>query len=199
MRSLLNQNGTRMTPLEALVLFVMGVIIIGALLWLTSCGKIETPKELQLGATVQMTAKTQESLIQWVYDHSNRISRADCREIVIGAMKTKRPLLMIALIQVESEFIPAAMSNQGAIGLTQVMPSWEKYLITKGIIKERRDLFNISPSIAAGDEILGLGLKDSKGDVTKALDAYLGKSDGYYVKRILANLANLYVLAEASK
>lgn len=198
MKSLLGRKDTKLTPLEGACLFITGMIIVGALLWLCSCGKIQ-PSETRLEVVAPITNQTQEILTQWVYDHSNRISRAGCREVVIASMKTKRPLLIIALVITESEFVTTAVSAKGALGLTQVMPSWEKHLISKGIIKEKRDLFDIGPSIAAGDEVFGLGLKDSKGDVTKALEAYLGGQDGYYVKRIFANLANLYVLMEAAK
>ena len=99
-------------------------------------------------------------------------------------------------MEVESNFVPSATSTKGALGLTQVMPGvWEKDLIAKGIIKERRDLFDIGPSIAAGDYVLGVFIKESKGNVEKALEKYLGGRDGAYVKRIYANLANLYVIA----
>jgi hypothetical protein len=191
-----------MTEKKRKILGWVGIIItilaiIFVMLFVNSCG-VETPRDLKLGATVQVVPDP-EILIQWVYDHSARISRADCKIIVAAAMKTKRPLLIIALIQVESEFVPSIVSNKGAMGLTQVMPIWEKHLITKGIIKERRDLFNIGPSIAAGDEIFGLGLKNCKDDVTKALEIYLGGQDGSYVKRIFANLANLYILVEVMR
>ena len=78
---------------------------------------------------------------------------------------------------------------------SQVMPGvWEKDLIARGIIKERRDLFDVGPSIAAGDYVLEIFIKESKGNVEKALEKYLGGRDGAYVKRIFSNLANLYVM-----
>lgn len=175
--------------------------IIFVILFINSCSPAQDPWNAAKSTLkpLSITVQDEEILTQWVYDHSNRISRKGCREIVTSSMKTKRPLLIIAIIITESEFVTTAVSSKGALGLTQVMPSWEKHLIAKGIIKEKRDLFDIGPSIAAGDEVFGLALKDSKGDVTKALEVYLGGQDGYYVKRIFANLANLYVLVEASR
>jgi len=137
----------------------------------------------------------EEQLINWVYSKSERISKYTCKVIVQEAMKTKYPLLMLALIEMESNFTPTALSNKGAMGLTQVMPKYHrKNLIKEGIITTDRDLFNISASIKAGDMILGEYLSQTSNDVSKALGKYLGGKDGVYVKRIQANLANLYIL-----
>jgi len=134
-------------------------------------------------------------LTKWVYEHSKQISLNTSKEIVKESMKTNKPLLMLALIEVESNFVPTAVSNKGAIGLTQVMPVYhEKSITAKGIIKERRDLFDVVPSIQAGNFVLDSCLTQSKGDVSKALESYLGGQDKWYVNRILSNLANLYML-----
>lgn len=134
-------------------------------------------------------------LVKWVYDHSKQISARTCDEIVKECMKTDKPLLIIAVMDVESNFIQSAVSSKGAIGLGQIMPGvHEKELIKKGIIKEKRDLFDIAPNIQAMNYVLNMNLVQSKDDVPKALELYLGGQDGYYVKRILSSLANLYII-----
>lgn len=139
--------------------------------------------------------KSEAALTKWVYDHSKQISLATCKEIVQESLKTDKPLLMLSLIEVESNFVLTAVSSKGAMGLTQVMPGiHEKELIAKSIIKERRDLFDVIPSVRAGNLVLSSCLKQSKDDVPKALELYLGGQDGWYVKRILSNLANLDLL-----
>lgn len=174
------------------VLLAAAVIVSGAVLYLMSMVPDNVP------INIEGTAKAEAILTKWVYEHSKQISAATCKTIVQESLKTNKPLLIIALIEVESNFTPTAISSKGAIGLTQVMPGvWEKELISKGIIKERRDLFNVVPSVSAGDMILSFFLKQSKGDVTKALESYLGGQDVSYVKRILSHLANLYVLVES--
>lgn len=136
---------------------------------------------------------TEKILTKWVFEKSDRISFQIAQTIVREAMKTDKPLLMLALIEVESNFVPSAVSSKGAMGLTQVMPFvHSKVLIEAKIIKEKRDLFDIGPSIQAGNVILSDYLRQSNGDVPKALERYLGGKDGAYVHRILANLANLY-------
>jgi len=133
-------------------------------------------------------------LTKWIYEHSKQISMQTSGEIVKEVMKTNKPLLILAIAEIESNFIPSALSSKGAMGLTQVMPSvHEKELISKGMIKERRDLFDIVPSIRAGNYVLDFCLTQSKDNVPKALELYLGGQGGHYVKRILSSLANLYV------
>lgn len=134
-------------------------------------------------------------LVKWVYDNSKNISMGTSQSIVKEAMKTNKPLLILALTEVESNFVPTAVSSKGAVGLTQVMYDIHKQDLSKlGIAKEKRDLFDVSPAIQAGNLILDSCLVQSKGDVTKALERYLGGQDGAYVKRILSHLANLYIL-----
>jgi len=154
------------------------------------------------GAPVIKESSTEKSkeeiekiLVQWVYNNSKNISMAGCQEISSEAMKVNKPLLILSIMDVESNFNPGAISNKGAIGLTQVMFDIHKEsLIKSGIIKEKRDLFNIGPSIRAGSFIMDSCLIQSKADVSKALELYLGGQDVFYVKRILSNLGNLYIL-----
>ncbi|OGM08243.1 hypothetical protein A2Z67_00900 [Candidatus Woesebacteria bacterium RBG_13_36_22] len=144
--------------------------------------------------TKEQREALENALTKWVFEHSTQISINTSRAIVTEVMKTNKPLLMLALIEVESNFVPSAISNKGAIGLTQVMFDIHKPALLKAeIIKERRDLFDIGPSIHAGYLILEGYLLQNKGNVPKALENYLGGRDGAYVNRILTNLANLYV------
>jgi soluble lytic murein transglycosylase-like protein len=138
---------------------------------------------------------TEDMLAKWVFLRSEKISIDTAKLIVKEAMRTERPLLILALISVESEFNPSAISRKGAIGLTQVV--WYhhgKSLIEAGISREKKDLFNVDRSIRAGDFILRGFLIQSNGNVQKALELYLGGKDSAYTKRILGNLADLYVL-----
>jgi len=149
-------------------------------------------------AYIQKGIKNEAVLTKWVYEHSDFISIDTAREIVRHSMQAKNPLLTIALIHVESEFKPTAISKAGAIGLTQVMFKYHgDMLIKAGIIKERRDLLNVRNSIQAGDAVLGMYLKETKGDIEKALHKYLGGRDGFYVNKIAKTVMTLYVLTQS--
>jgi soluble lytic murein transglycosylase-like protein len=139
-------------------------------------------------------------LFLWVFARSNRISQETAREIAFKAARTRRPLLILALIEVESNFVPTAVSSKGAVGLSQIVFEHHgKALAKAGIAREKRDLFDVGPSILAADLILDDMLAQSGGDVVKALEKYLGGQDGAYVKRILTNLASLYILTTPAK
>lgn len=133
-------------------------------------------------------------LSKWVYDNSSKISMESAQRITKECQKRPHALLLLSIIKVESEFVPTATSNKGAIGLTQIM--WEhhgKELIKKGIIKDRRDLYDIETNIMAGSSILEDMLK-GHGDINKALTSYLGEKNPTYVHQILSNTVNLYIL-----
>lgn len=146
-------------------------------------------------SAITRAATLENTLTKWVFSHSSKISQGTAREIAREALKTKRPLFIAAVAAAESEFVPTATSPQGAKGLMQVMWKYHsKALITANIAREERDLYDVDVSIRAGSLILNDFLKQSNGDVGAALVQYLGKKDGYYYSKILANLGSLYVL-----
>lgn len=75
------------------------------------------------------------------------------------------PNLVLAIIAVESDFNPRAVSNKGAQGLMQVMPQWKKIL---GITE---DVHDPAVSVRFGLQILGFYQAMYK-DMTMALTAY---------------------------
>lgn len=94
--------------------------------------------------------------------------------------------LILAIISVESAFNRNARSRCNAIGLMQVRYKiWREELKTLGITNER-ELFNPNLNIKAGRYILGIYLKESKGDLQKALHKYSGGEENYYQKVMAA-------------
>ena len=75
------------------------------------------------------------------------------------------PDLVLAIMAVESDFHPEAISSVGAVGLMQVMPHWKRVL---GI---QADLADISTNIHYGLTVLGFYL-EMYGDLEMALTAY---------------------------
>jgi soluble lytic murein transglycosylase-like protein len=172
-----------------LLLFCMFLALVLGVIWGVSTERKMIKSETKINIT-----RTEDALIKWVYLKSEKISEDTARIIVKEAVRTERPLLILALISVESEFNPCAISRKGAIGLTQVV--WYhhgKALIEAGISRDKKDLFNVDKSIRAGNFILNGFLVQSNGNVQKALELYLGGKDGAYTRRILGNLADLYV------
>jgi hypothetical protein len=87
------------------------------------------------------------------------------------------PNLVLSIMATESDFNPAAVSNQGAVGLMQVMPHWKKVL---GL----QELTEPEVSIRAGIQILGFYLQMYR-DLDLAVTAYNrgpGPVDGALVR-----------------
>ncbi|MEE8388396.1 MAG: lytic transglycosylase domain-containing protein [Acidiferrobacterales bacterium] len=79
------------------------------------------------------------------------------------------PELVLALIEVESNFKPFAISRVGARGLMQVMPFWLKKIGRPG-----DSLFNVRTNLRYGCTILKYYLDQEKGNLTRALGRYNG-------------------------
>ena len=86
------------------------------------------------------------------------------------------PELVMGIIQVESAFNPMAISKKNARGLMQVMPEWAP----KFGLKKVSDLHDIDTGIESGIKVLKIHIEDdAKGNITKGLYYYVGKSDSY--------------------
>lgn len=187
--------------------FFISIIIASGVAFFLVKGTVDIEKlyrgkqhsEIFKKAMITSSEEQCRKLTTWVYTHSGRISIDTARFIAQEAIITKKPLLMLALIEVESNFVPTAVSSKGAIGLTQIMDVHTKSLIKAGIIKDRRDLFNISQSIHACNFIFDDMMKRTGGNVSKALDLYVGGKESVYKNRILGNLGDLYILTLETK
>ena len=79
------------------------------------------------------------------------------------------PELVLAVIEVESNFKPYAISRVGARGLMQVMPFWMKKIGRPG-----DSLFHVRTNLRYGCTILKYYLDKEKGNLTRALSRYNG-------------------------
>jgi soluble lytic murein transglycosylase-like protein len=93
------------------------------------------------------------------------------------------PGLVMAVMQVESDFNRWAVSPAGAVGLMQVMPYWPERLGMKGY-----ELVHVEPNIRMGCAILRFYLQYTHNDVRLALEKYNG-SVGHpeYPDRVLTD------------
>ena len=89
------------------------------------------------------------------------------RQVVAASKKNKfDPIVLVALISVESNWRPHVVSSANACGLTQVIPKWSKGYTCK-------QLKNPKTSIKVGSRIFGYWLhKYGKGDYYTALCGY---------------------------
>ncbi len=131
----------------------------------------------------------------WLIDMSNRLKKKIkqpekrltlLRQIHHEANRADlHPELVLAVIDVESNFDRFAISKAGAQGLMQVMPFW-----LKEIGQPRDSLFNIRTNLRMGCTILKYYLKKEKGDLTRALARYNGSLGRYKYPNKVFKLLN---------
>jgi len=104
------------------------------------------------------------------------VSITIAEEIVKQAKESQvSPELVVGIIQVESAFNPMAISSKNARGLMQVMPEWAK----KFGLKKVSDLHDIDTNISSGIRVLQIHVEEEKGNISKGLYRYVGKSESY--------------------
>jgi len=117
----------------------------------------------------------------WLFEQATRLSKAaphipeDERFTILRLVhsEAKRfgldPMLVLALIDVESDFDHYAISSAGALGLMQVMPFWKDE-----IGHPEDNLHEIATNLRYGCAILSQYLEREKKDTTLALARYNG-------------------------
>lgn len=120
----------------------------------------------------------------WMVDMSHRLAHLVSdpekrlrllRQIHYEATRAELyPELVLAVIDVESNFNQFAISRAGAIGLMQVMPFW-----LDEIGHPDDNLFNLKTNLRMGCTILRYYLNLEKGDLTQALARYNGSKGSY--------------------
>ena len=133
----------------------------------------------------------------WLLDMSTRLSKKIknaeerlnlLRHIHYEAKRAKlSPQIVLALIQVESNFDEYAISRVGARGLMQIMPFWLKEIDNIG-----DNLFNIRTNLRFGCTILRYYLDKEKGNITRALARYNGSLGSYRYTTKVFNALDKY-------
>lgn len=91
------------------------------------------------------------------------------------------PGLVLAIIQVESNFDQYAISTAGARGMMQIMPFW-----TREIGREDDNLFDLDTNLRYGCTILAHYLEVENGSLIRALARYNGsRGQTWYPERVL--------------
>ena len=95
-----------------------------------------------------------------------------------------QPELVLAVIQVESNFDRFAISRAGAQGLMQIMPFW-----LEEIGRPQDNLFHIRTNLRLGCTILRYYLDVEDGNLVRALARYNGSiGETWYPQRVLTAL-----------
>lgn len=160
-----------------------------------------SPSNDELRSLLQQAIKDSDSFVDrfdaevWLTDMSSRLKKKIndpkkrlnlLKQIHREARRADlHPELVLAVIDVESNFDRFAISKAGAQGLMQVMPFW-----LKEIGKPRDSLFNVRTNLRMGCTILKYYLKKEKGDLTRALARYNGSLGRYKYPNKVFKLLN---------
>jgi len=131
----------------------------------------------------------------WLTDMSRRLSRqvpdAEERLHILKAVHRQatlagvEPELVLAVIDVESNFDRFAISTATALGLMQVMPFWVPELG----YQDKNQLFDVEINVLLGCRILKYYLDMERGDLVKGLARYNGSvGRRWYSDRVIDRL-----------
>jgi len=116
---------------------------------------MKSAEELVAGDISNQFFVRKERIADFIYDFDPTLSEEYIDRIVIAAMKTSQPELIIAITLRESSFNKSAISHKGAKGLTGIIPRyWHKALKKAGIIRGMDDYYKIEQNLAACDFIM---------------------------------------------
>jgi len=135
----------------------------------------------------------------WLTDMSNRMSRqVDEPKERLDILKSVHrhatrvglePELLLAVIDVESNFDRFAISSAGALGLMQVMPFWVKELEEELGYRDKNVLFEIDTNVLMGSWILKYYLEREGYDLVRGLARYNGSvGQTWYADRVIQRL-----------
>jgi soluble lytic murein transglycosylase-like protein len=135
----------------------------------------------------------------WLTDMSGRLARQvsdpeERLEILKSVHRHARqvgldPELVLAVIDVESNFDRFAISSAGALGLMQVMPFWVKELEEELGYKDKNVLFQIDTNVLMGCRILKYYLEMERYDLVRGLARYNGSvGKTWYADRVIQRL-----------
>jgi soluble lytic murein transglycosylase-like protein len=131
----------------------------------------------------------------WLTDMSRRLERqvpdSEERMLILrlvhryATMFELPPELVLAVIDVESNFDRYAISWAGALGLMQVMPFWREE-----VGRPDDDLHDIQTNLLYGCRILAYYLERERGDRRAALARYNGsRGQRWYPDRVFSRLS----------
>lgn len=133
-------------------------------------------------------SSTKISYIQvytWAIDKNYNLLPVNDLHIIYDAGKLYNidPLLILAIIGIESRFIENAVSHSGAIGYMQIIPKWHN--------EKAVNLYRSKHNIYTGTRIFSEYLKQSNGNIEKALQKYNGSKTKYYSNKVLISYSHL--------
>jgi Transglycosylase SLT domain len=173
---------------------------LGSLPDFLSTEKVASTQLATAAASSVMLTKAQSNLVQQL-SSLYRVSADELSHYVVGAYGAAKelkvdPLLVLAIMSIESSFDPEAQSHAGAQGLMQVLTRVhaEKFAPFGGV----KAAFDINANIHVGTRIIKEYL-NREGSIEGALKSYVGAAlmsdDGGYGYKVMSQMERLRAIA----
>lgn len=149
-----------------------------------------TPEQRRVAAAIAKRHKVSPVMVEALLKTADKEGRANGLD----------PLLVLAVVTVESGFNPFAESVFGAQGLMQIIPKYHHDKITAD--KGNAALFDPNENIRVGAQILKDYLRITGGNLELALQSYAGAANDPnmgYSNRVLNEFERLKQIAAAAK
>lgn len=136
-------------------------------------------------ATPQEPTVEKDAALQWVLDQTkDRLPEHTARQIVDHAYWHSEqlkldPMLVLAMMKVESGFNTRAKSSEGAQGLLQVLPRYHRDKL------RGRSAYEPTVGIEVGAIVLNDCMERSRGSMLKAMNCYSGGGGMKYLNKVL--------------
>ena len=162
-----------------LTLFLAAAVLAPAGAWAQQAPDPELREALRIAANAADSFDDRFDAEVWLADMSRRLERQvkdpDERMRILtrvhyeASMVDLEPELILAVIEVESNFDTYAVSVAGALGLMQIMPFWRDE-----IGRPDDNLIHLETNLRYGCTILRFYLDKENGDLRRALGRYNG-------------------------
>ena len=162
-----------------LTLFLAVAVLAPAAAWAQQTPDPELREALRIAANAADSFDDRFAAEVWLADMSRRLERQvkdpDERMRILtrvhyeASIVDLEPELVLAVIEVESNFDTYAVSVAGALGLMQIMPFWRDE-----IGRPDDNLIHLETNLRYGCTILKFYLDKEKGDLRRALGRYNG-------------------------
>jgi soluble lytic murein transglycosylase-like protein len=162
-----------------LTLFLAVAVLAPASAWAQQTPDPELREALRIAANAADSFDDRFAAEVWLADMSRRLERQvkdpDERMRILtrvhyeASMVDLEPELILAVIEVESNFDTYAVSVAGALGLMQIMPFWRDE-----IGRPDDNLIHLETNLRYGCTILKFYLDKENGDLRRALSRYNG-------------------------
>lgn len=165
-------------------------------------GMLDTALSAEASKSVPLTSEMRAALN--FVSRRYRVSAVALDPVFFAAQTAGRqmnldPLLIVAVIAIESKFNPFAESDAGAQGLMQVMPRWHRNKIPEN--GDRLTLFDPEVNVRIGAQVLRESIR-RMGGLIPGLQQFAGATDDpgqTYANKVLAEKQRLEIAALHSR